>query len=106
MGSSCTLEWQLTAGIVSGVYIWNEPLQQATGLRPAPEGVTPVIDWKARDKDTEKEKADAAVKRHEPVDVGKEAGRAADPATPAAGTPATRPTAPNESVSAFVFPAD
>ncbi|BEI97136.1 hypothetical protein CcaverHIS631_0207250 [Cutaneotrichosporon cavernicola] len=35
-------------GIVSGVYIWNEPLQQATGLRPAPEGVKPVIDWKAQ----------------------------------------------------------
>ncbi|BEJ12265.1 hypothetical protein CspHIS471_0207250 [Cutaneotrichosporon sp. HIS471] len=40
-------------GIVSGVYIWNEPLQQATGLRPAPEGIKPVIDWKAQEKATD-----------------------------------------------------
>ncbi|GMK54044.1 hypothetical protein CspeluHIS016_0106300 [Cutaneotrichosporon spelunceum] len=35
-------------GIVSGVYIWNEPLQQVTGLRPSPDGTKPVIDWKAQ----------------------------------------------------------
>lgn len=79
---------ELTAGIVSGVYIWNEPLQQATGLRPAPEGVVPVLDWKKSQELVEEDK-DAAVKAAQPADIGKVASRAAEPSKPAAGTPAT-----------------
>lgn len=60
---------ELTAGIVSGVYIWNEPLQQATGLRPAPEGTTPVIDWQAHNKEKEQEKVDERKAQEKPKDV-------------------------------------
>jgi hypothetical protein len=67
------------------VYIWNEPLQQVTGLRPSPDGTKPVIDWKAQDgKAAEQEKPNPPPKE---ANVAQVAGKAADPATPPAGTP-------------------
>ncbi|TXT10464.1 uncharacterized protein COLE_04398 [Cutaneotrichosporon oleaginosum] len=72
-------------GVVSGVYIWNEPLQQVTGLRPSPEGTKPVIEWQTQDgKAAEQEKPNPPPKV---ASVDKVAGAASSPAEPPAGTP-------------------